>query len=607
MQYAGIFSLVKCSSHYSAWKMRPYSLLTVTVLVCVFCIGAASASRHTYVDGDEIKIYAGKVRSRTNPYETYHSQGVPACILQANEESLSLGQLLAGVYVNTLARNIRFNQNKTHKLMCQQTYNPDETERLKELINDYYYELIIDELPVWGAIGEQTSDKEFSIFLHQTFYIGVNGNEIVNVTLVTSSPTKFESDTVYTYTYSVVFQPSKVEYTKRFLTVFQTSYLTPRARFASLISTCLIVLFLFSLIALIVSRVLHSEQARMEKEAHLRSDGQDISDESGWRCLYADVFRVPRYPGIFCAILGCGTQLLVLATAVISLSVMNNHTISNHSLMTFTVYGYALTSYIAGYVSGYQLMGFGFLSPTMASRWIRAFHITFILVPGIYATAVFFSSTVAILYGSSEFPYIKGVIIVLCLWVFVAYPLCLVGVLCSRYVFRRTERRRNIPHVNQIPRLVLRPPRKLLAPCSLLLVSGIIPFFAIFLEFSFVFASVWSFRIFHFHGLIAITAILYIVVTAFVSVVATFLLLSTENHYWKWMSMGFGASCSMYAFAYAIFFYVFKSSMHGLLMFVVYYSYCFVFMLPLALIGATVSYFSASYFVKSIYAQGKND
>ncbi|CAG9571133.1 putative endomembrane protein [Leishmania major strain Friedlin] len=584
------------------------SLLTLAALVCMLCMRAASASKHTYLGGDEVKVFVSKMHPHGNTHETYSYAFVPGCPLQ-EETSLTLGELLAGESIFTLATDIRFNHNTSNRFLCKRKFNAYEANMLAYAIeHDYRYDLTIDELPVWGAIGNKIDDNHLSIFLHQTFYIGVNGNEIVNVTLETSSPAKLEINTDYAFKYSVVFEPSSVEYANRFSTVFETRYVGSRTRLASLINASLIVLLLLSLIALILSRTLRSEHAKMEREAQFRFEEQDIIDESGWRCLYADVFRVPRHTGIFCAILGCGTQLLLLTVFAIFLSVVSNHRISmSHNLVTFSVFGYACTSGIAGYVSGYQFMGCGFLAPPMASKWIRAFHVTFFLVPVIYVTAFFPTWFIAMIYGTTNFPYFAGVIVVLFVWVFIAYPLCLAGVLCSRYVFRRTERRRNIPHVNQIPRLIPQPPRKLLAPCYLLLVSGILPFIVVFVEFNFVFTSIWSLRPFHLYGFLTITAIFYIVVTACVSVVATFVLLSTENHYWKWMSIGFGASCAAYTFGYAVFFYLFKSSMHGLFMFLLYYAYCFVIMMFLALIGGTVSYFAASYFVKAIYAQAKND
>ncbi|KAK7198783.1 endomembrane protein [Novymonas esmeraldas] len=585
-------------------------MVVAATLALALGVAAEAELKYTYAAGAEIDVFADKMSPRANPYETYHYKTVPGCDLKESEKSLTLGELLAGDHAYLLPTTIRFNENAESVVLCKYKANKNEVDLLTDLIRENYrYELIVDGLPVWGAIGEDPGDATgVSLFLHRTFHIAVNKNQIVNVTLVPSSPTKLEIGVVYTFTYSVIFEPSVVEYANRFSTVFETRYVSSRTRFASLVNSGLIMFFLLSVIMLILSRTLRSEHARAEREAQLRFDGPDLIDESGWRCLYADVFRVPRHTSTFCAILGCGTQLLLLATLAILLSVMSNYRISmNHNLVTYTVLGYTFTSGIAGYVSGYQFMGCGLLAPPMASKWIRAFHVTFLLVPLIYTIAFVPSSAAAIAVGSSQLPYINGVIVVLCVWVLFAYPLCLAGVLCSRYVFRRTERRRNIPHVNQIPRLIPRPPRKLLAPRSLLLASGILPFISVFVEFTFVFTSIWSFKVFHLYGFLTITTLLYIAVTACVSITATFILLSTENHHWKWMSMGFGASCSVYVLGYAVFFYFFKTSMHGPFMLVVYFSYCCAFVLFLALMGGTIGYFAASYFVRTIYAQGKND
>lgn len=585
-------------------------LLAFTVLGLLLATFVSAQAGRTYKDGDEVRVFADKMSPSANPYETYDYEGAPGCPLLASDKTLTLGELLAGDNSYNLQTDITFNKNVDSVILCNFKGGEDEIRILNEYIDgDYNYELKIDDMPVWGAIGRVKKDRnEYSIYVHRTFVIGVHDNQIVNVTLKTESPVKLSPGVLYEFTYSVVFEQSPVEYANRFSTVFEMRYAGPRTRLVSVINSVLIVFFLICVILLIVTRALRSDYAKMEQDSQLGFDGQDIIDESGWRCLYADVFRVPRHTSIFCGILGCGSQLLLLVSLGIILSVMSNYRISlNHNLVTYSVLGYVFTSAVAGYVSGYQFMGCGLLAPPMASKWIRAFHVAFMIAPLTYAVAFVPSSLFSLVYGTAQLPYLKGVIIVLVLWGVVAYPLCLAGVLCSRYIFRRTERRRNIPHVNQIPRLIPRPPRKLLAPRTLLLASGVLPFISIFVEFSFVFRSVWSYKVFHLYGFLTITTVLYVAVTACVAVTSTFLLLTTENHHWKWMSIGFGASCSLYAFAYAVFFYFFKSSMSGLYMWVVYFSYSVTFSLLLAIVGGTVGYFSASFFVKRIYGQAKHD
>ncbi|KPA76385.1 putative endomembrane protein [Leptomonas pyrrhocoris] len=585
-------------------------LFTLVVMAVWLCALVTGRGVRTFEYNDDVLVFAGKMNPSGNPYETYRYIDAPGCPLLTVDQALTVGELLAGDNSYILQTNIHFNNNVASSVLCKYKATEEDVEVLRSYIKKRFeYELTVDDMPVWGSIGSWDMDRsEYYIDLHRTFYIGVNKDQIVNVTLRTGNPVKLEPRVVYEFTYSVIFESSSVEYANRFSTVFGTRHASSRTRIVSVINSVLIIFFLLCVIMLVITRALRSDLAKMEQEAQLGYDGHDIIDESGWRCLYADVFRVPKHTSIFCGILGCGSQLLVLASLAIMLSVVTNYRISmNRNLVTYTVLGYAFTSGIAGYVSGYQFMGCGLLAPPMASKWIRAFHVTFMIAPLTYAVAFVPSSLVAILYQSAQLPYLKGIIIVLFLEGFIAYPLCLAGVLCSRYIFRRTERRRNIPHVNQIPRLIPRPPRKLLAPHILLLASGALPFMSIFVEFSFVFHSLWSYKFFHLYGFLVTTTVLYVAVTACVSVAATFLLLTTENHHWQWMSIGFGASCSLYASAYAGIFYLFSTTMHGLYMWVVYVSYCVMFSLFLAILGGTVGYFSASFFVKKIYGQSKHD
>lgn len=588
----------------------PRLLFAFLVTAALLAATAAGEAGHTYREGEEVRIYADKMGPRVNAYETYNYYDAPGCELLSADESLTLGELLAGTNNLMLKTSILFSNNVDSATLCSFKASTEAVSQLKDYIKDSYnYQLTIDDMPVWGAFGEANSDySEYYVYLYRVFHIGTHDNQIVNVTLETLLPTPLKPDVTYVFKYSVIFEPSTVSYTNRYSTVFESRYAGSRTRLVSVINSVLIVFFLLCVILLILARTLRSDHTKLEQDLQLGFEGQDIIDESGWRCLYADVFRVPQHTGLFCGILGCGSQLLVLAMFGIVLSVVSNYRISlNHNLVTYAVLGYVFTSFIAGYVSGYQFMGCGLLAPPMASKWIRAFHVTFTIVPLTYAVAFVPSFAVAVLYGTAQLPYLSGVVIVLVLWIFIAYPLCLVGVLCSRYVFRRTERKRSIPHVNQIPRLVPRPPRRLLAPRALVLASGALPFMSIFVEFSFVFTSLWSYRLFHLYGFLALTTLLYVAVTACVSVAATFLLLTTENHYWKWMSIGFGASCSLYSFVYAVVFYFTKTTMHGLYMWVIYSSYCVTFSLLLAIVGGTIGYFSASFFVRKIYSQGKHD
>ena len=53
--------------------------------------------------------------------------------------------------------------------------------------NNYWYQMYIDDLPVWGIVGEveevDGGQKQYYIWTHKKFDIGYNGDQIVDINL----------------------------------------------------------------------------------------------------------------------------------------------------------------------------------------------------------------------------------------------------------------------------------------------------------------------------------------------------------------------------------------------------------------------------------------
>lgn len=74
--------------------------------------------------------------------------------------------------------------------------------------NYYWYQMYIDDLPIWGIVGEvsgkdsegnnnQDGDDgptEYFLFTHKKFDIGYNGNQIVDVNLTSQGRVKLDKD-----------------------------------------------------------------------------------------------------------------------------------------------------------------------------------------------------------------------------------------------------------------------------------------------------------------------------------------------------------------------------------------------------------------------------
>lgn len=588
--------------------MHSFTFAVVVFLLVTRVV--ADRTNHIYTSGDLINVYTSKAAPADAQFETYDPLENLICPLLKVDYPLSLGQLLTGEQFYDFQTAIRFNVNERNRTLCNYKATRNDISRIQELVKrNYSYELIFDEMPFWGFLGivDPESGKG-AVFLDHIFHIGINKNRIVSVSLETKNPVIIVADTVYSFRYSAVFNESSIEYEDRLFSLHNTSRTITRNKIFASLNSILIIFFLVAVVAVIVTRSLRSDYSKMEKELQLRYEGQDTLVESGWRCLHADVFRVPRSPKLFCAALGCGAHLLFLAVMIaIAPSLGYTFVSARQRNVSYLMMGYMFSSGISGYVSGYIFMSYSALLPSVASGWISTFHLTFIFAPMVFLVIIAPFVLTAIIYGSSQVPYFRGILILFLLFVFVSYPLSLGGSLLGRFIHRRTEKRRKIPHVNQIPRLVPRPPQFYLSPRFLLFVAGFLPFITIFVEVFTLFNFVWAQNFFYLSTFSALTFVLYIVVTACSSISATLVLLSTENHYWKWMSLGFGASCSLFVFLYVIYFYLFRLRMHGLFTFILYFSYCGVGTCFLAFVGSAVGYFASSLFVHKIFMQIKHD
>ena len=66
---------------------------------------------------------------------------------------------------------------------------------------------------------------------------------------------------------------------------------------------------------------------------------------AGWKYIHGDVFRFPPHLNLFCAVVGTGTQILVLAFAIFALSLLGTyHPYNRGALLTSCVVLYALTA-----------------------------------------------------------------------------------------------------------------------------------------------------------------------------------------------------------------------------------------------------------------------
>lgn len=113
--------------------------------------------------------------------------------------------------------------------------------------NNYWYQMYIDGLPIWGRVGERGDDKKYYIYTHKKFEIGYNGNRIVDIKLTTEKREPLIPGTKIKFTYEVSFHKNEVKFEDRFNKYLDPNFFQHRVIFFFCVKKInkLILIFLF--------------------------------------------------------------------------------------------------------------------------------------------------------------------------------------------------------------------------------------------------------------------------------------------------------------------------------------------------------------------------
>jgi len=258
---------------------------------------------------------------------------------------------------------------------------------------------------------------------------------------------------------------------------------------------------------------------------------------------------------------------------------------------------YALTSFIAGYVSG------ALYSRSGGRSWIPTMVYTCGIFPGLCFCLTMMLNAVALFYKSLAAIGFTSILSVVLIWLLVACPLCLVGTIAGRHLSGAVD----LPcRVNAIPRLI--PDKRWYArPPVLIALGGVLPFGSIFIEMYFVFTSFWNYKFYYVYGFMFLVYIILVVVTVCVTIVVTYFLLNNEDYRWTWTSFLASCSTAVYVFVYSVYYFFVKTKMSGFFQTVFYFSYMAMFCFALGILCGTLGYIGCAVFVRRIYRNIKCD
>ncbi|EMR64167.1 hypothetical protein MGN70_003128 [Eutypa lata] len=564
--------------------------------------------------------------------------------------SESLGSILFGDRIMSSPFELRMAQNETCKQLCETAYDRSSAHFVnKRILKGYALNWLVDGLPAGqqiideltqstfyspgfaiGSTSGSENDPEPQVFFNNHYdilveYHAVNGNEdqlrVVGVIVQPSSKAydgnpdcgdnhspiildeEKDAETKVQFTYSVYWAESNTAWATRwdkYLHVFD-----PKIHWFSLINSAVVVVFLTVTVSSVLFRALKKDIARYNRLDAINLDDlsgtsaldDGVQEDSGWKLVHGDVFRTPSHPLLLSIFLGNGAQLFVIAGLTICFALLGFLSPSNRgSLGTIIMFLYTLLSFVGGYVSArvYKSMG--------GEKWKLNISLTPILVPGIVFGTFFLLNLFLWANSASGAVPFTTMLVIVAIWFVISVPLSVAG---SWLGFRAQPVQPPV-RTNQIPRQIP-PTTTYLKPLPSMLLVGILPFGAIFVELYFIMSSIWFSKIYYMFGFLFLCYGLMIITCAAVTVLMVYFLLCAENYHWQWRSFLAAGMSAGYIFANALIYLISKLSLSGLAGVVLYTGYSALLSFLFFVLTGSIGFFSSWWFVHKIYGSIKID
>lgn len=524
-------------------------------------------------------------------------------------------------------------------VLCTKKVTKDTVDNAKWLIeNDYRVEWIIDNLP--GATAYHTIDggqrqyeagfklgvydeetKKSYLHNHITMMInyerkeGEDGAKLITGFEVYpysvdgpegSCPEHPEDSSVHlsmeeydqtiTYSYSVYWrEPDGVTWGNRWDMYLTSSQADPQIHWYSIINSLIIALFLTAMVGIILLRTLNRDIALYNEEDLKLAEEQE--DTTGWKLVHGDVFRPPKYAGLFAPVIGSGMQILMMTVLTMMFSIFG---ILNPSyrggFVSFALFLFVFSGAFAGYVSARIYKVF------KGTAWVKNAVLTAFLVPGVLFAIIIFLNLFIWAQNSSTAIPLGTIIALVLMWFGISLPLVVVG----GYFGSKAKVIEHPVRTNQIPRQI---PEQIwyLRPFVSVTVGGLMPFAVIFIELFFILKSIWQTQFYYMFGFLGLVLMILIVTVVEITIVITYFQLCGEDYQWWWRSFFVGASSAAYIFLYTVFYFITRLKIDGFVSGLVFFTYSFVACAVYGLLTGTLGWLAAYAFVFRIYGAIKAD
>ncbi|GAB2293021.1 Transmembrane 9 super member 7 [Dionaea muscipula] len=633
----------------NSFSSQIFTLLCALLLIpSIHCFYLPGVAPRDFQVGDPLQVKVNKLSSTKTqlPYDYYTlSYCTPPKIMNSAE---NLGEVLRGDRIENSVYAFKMREEQSCQIGCRKTLDAEAAKNFKEKIDDEYrVNMILDNLPVAvtrqrrdgnqakvyehgyrvGFKGkyEGTKDKKYFIYNHLSFKVmyhkdmetdsaRIVGFEVTpysinheykewkdqDTQLVTCTKNMIQGSTVWqevdtnkeiVFTYDVTFEESAIKWASRWDTYLLMN--DDQIHWFSIINSLMIVLFLSGMVAMIMMRTLYRDIANYNQ----LETQDEAQEETGWKLVHGDVFRPPLNSSLLCVYVGTGVQVFGMTLVTMIFALLGFLSPSNRGgLMTAMVLLWVFMGLFAGYSSARLYKMF------KGTEWKKNTLKTAFMFPGILFSVFFVLN--ALIWGeksSGAVPFGTMFALVL-LWFGISVPLVFVG---SYLGFKKPAIEDPIK-TNKIPRQIPEQAWYMKSIFSIL-IGGILPFGAVFIELFFILTSIWLNQFYYIFGFLFIVFVILLITCAEITMVLCYFQLCSEDYHWWWRSYLTAGSSALYLFLYSIFYFFTKLEITKFISGILYFGYMLIGSYAFFVLTGTIGYYACFWFVRKIYSSVKID
>lgn len=615
------------------------------------CFYLPGVSPQDFQKGDPLKVKVNKLTSTKTqlPY-TYYS--LPYCRPgKIVDNAENLGEVLRGDRIENSPYVFKMREPQLCNVICHLKLDAKTAKDFKEKIEDEYrVNMILDNLPLVvpirrldqespplyqlgyhvGLKAQYAGNKEEKYFIHnhliftvkfhkdlQTDSARIVGFEVkpfsikheydgewngknrlltcdphTKRTVINSnSPQEVEVNQEILFTYDVEFQESDVKWASRWDTYLLMS--DDQIHWFSIVNSLMIVLFLSGMVAMIMLRTLYRD---ISKYNELETQ-EEAQEETGWKLVHGDVFRPPSNSDLLCVYAGTGVQFFGMILITMLFAVLGFLSPSNRGgLMTAMLFLWVFMGLFAGYSSARLYKMF------KGAEWKKIALRTAFMFPA--TVFVIFFVLNALIWGqksSGAVPFGTMFALVF-LWFGISVPLVFVG----SYVGFKKPAIEDPVKTNKIPRQI---PEQAwyMNPMFSILIGGILPFGAVFIELFFILTSIWLNQFYYIFGFLFIVFVILLITCAEITIVLCYFQLCSEDYLWWWRAYLTSGSSALYLFLYATFYFFTKLEITKLVSGALYFGYMLIVSYAFFVLTGTIGFYACFWFTRLIYSSVKID